>query len=75
VSPGKSQDEIFLEKLVGLVEKFRWINPDFKLENLSSDLNMSFSAQFIEKIPIALTGKKIVDFCIGTMRLKKKQLF
>jgi len=65
--PGKSQDEIFLEKLVGLVEN-QMINPDFKLENLSSDLNMSYSA--IYRKFQALTGKKIVDF-VRTMRLKK----
>ena len=44
------------------------INPDFKLEDLSSDLNMSYSA--IYRKFQAMTGKKIVDF-VRTMRLKK----
>ncbi|MBC8768602.1 response regulator [Arenibacter sp. BSSL-BM3] len=64
---GRSQDEVFLEKLVGLVEN-QMSNPDFKLEDLSSELNMSYSA--IYRKFQALTGKKIVDF-VRTMRLKK----
>tara|TARA_R110000868_G_scaffold93190_1_gene258062 strand:- start:27278 stop:31375 length:4098 start_codon:yes stop_codon:yes gene_type:complete len=63
----RSQDEIFLEKLVGLVEN-HLSNPEFKLEDLSQDLNMSYSA--IYRKFQALTGKKIVDF-VRTMRLKK----
>jgi len=63
----RSQDEIFLEKLVGLVEN-NLSNPEFKLEDLSQDLNMSYSA--IYRKFQALTGKKIVDF-VRTMRLKK----
>lgn len=65
--PNKSQDEIFLEKLVGLIEE-EISNPDFKLEDLSAKLNMSYSA--IYRKFQSLTGKKIVDF-VRTMRLKK----
>tara|TARA_R110002049_G_scaffold17731_2_gene68518 strand:+ start:48074 stop:52162 length:4089 start_codon:yes stop_codon:yes gene_type:complete len=64
---GKSQDEVFLEKLVELVEN-QMSDPDFKLEDLSADLNMSYSA--IYRKFQALTGKKIVEF-VRTMRLKK----
>ncbi len=65
--PNKSQDEIFLEKLVGLIEE-EISNPDFKLEELSAKLNMSYSS--IYRKFQSLTGKKIVDF-VRTMRLKK----
>lgn len=63
----RSQDEIFLENLVSLVEN-QLSNPDFRTEELAKDLNMSYSA--IYRKFQALTGKKIVDF-VRTMRLKK----
>ena len=63
----RSQDEVFLENLVNLVEN-QISNPDFKTEDLSQDLNMSYSA--IYRKFQGLTGKKIVDF-VRTMRLKK----
>ncbi|NNG09554.1 MAG: response regulator, partial [Arenibacter sp.] len=67
VGPNRSQDEIFLENLVELIEN-RMSDSDFKLEDLSLELNMSYSA--IYRKFHALTGKKIVDF-VRTMRLKK----
>lgn len=67
VGPNRSQDEIFLENLVELIEN-RMCDSDFKLEDLSLELNMSYSA--IYRKFHALTGKKIVDF-VRTMRLKK----
>ncbi|WP_072763602.1 hybrid sensor histidine kinase/response regulator transcription factor [Arenibacter nanhaiticus] len=63
----KSQDEIFLDKIVALIEN-NMGNPDFKLEDLAVEFNMSYSA--IYRKFQALTGKKIVDF-VRTMRLKK----
>jgi len=63
----RSQDEVFLENLVNLVEN-QLSNPDFRTEELANDLNMSYSA--IYRKFQALTGKKIVDF-VRTMRLKK----
>src|SRR5690606_8135815 len=63
----RSQDEVFLENLIHLVEN-QISNPDFKTEDLSQDLNMSYSAIY-RKVQ-GLTGKKIVDF-VRTMRLKK----
>ncbi|MDL5512354.1 ATP-binding protein [Arenibacter sp. M-2] len=63
----RSQDEVFLENLVSLVEN-QISNPDFKTEDLAQDLNMSYSA--IYRKFQGLTGKKIVDF-VRTMRLKK----
>ncbi|MEQ8419931.1 MAG: ATP-binding protein [Arenibacter algicola] len=63
----RSQDEVFLENLVRLVEN-QISNPDFKTEDLAQDLNMSYSA--IYRKFQGLTGKKIVDF-VRTMRLKK----
>lgn len=63
----RSQDEVFLENLINLVEN-QISNPDFKTEDLSQDLNMSYSA--IYRKFQGLTGKKIVDF-VRTMRLKK----
>jgi signal transduction histidine kinase/DNA-binding response OmpR family regulator len=63
----RSQDEIFLDNLVNLVEN-QLSNPDFRTEELANDLNMSYSA--IYRKFQALTGKKIVDF-VRTMRLKK----
>jgi len=63
----RSQDEVFLENLIHLVEN-QISNPDFKTEDLSQDLNMSYSA--IYRKFQGLTGKKIVDF-VRTMRLKK----
>lgn len=65
--PNRSQDEIFLGKLVALIEE-EISNPDFKLEDLSTSLNMSYSS--IYRKFQSLTGKKIVDF-VRTMRLKK----
>ncbi|XHP72401.1 Sensor histidine kinase RcsC [Arenibacter antarcticus] len=65
--PTISQDAIFLEKLVALIEE-EISNPDFKLDDLSASLNMSYSA--IYRKFQSLTGKKIVDF-VRTMRLKK----
>ncbi len=67
VGSHKSQDEIFLEKLVSLIEE-EISNPEFKLEELSDKLNMSYSS--IYRKFQSLTGKKIVDF-VRTMRLKK----
>lgn len=63
----KSLDEVFLEKLIGIVEE-QLGNPDFRTEELSESLNMSYSA--IYRKFQALTGKRIVDF-VRTMRLKK----
>lgn len=68
--PTKSQDEVFLGKLVALIEN-EISNPDFKLEDLSDSLNMSYSA--IYRKFQTLTGKKIVEF-VRTMRLKKASI-
>ena len=56
-----------MEKLVSLIEE-EISNPEFKLEELSDKLNMSYSS--IYRKFQSLTGKKIVDF-VRTMRLKK----
>ena len=63
----KSRDEVFLGKVVAHIEK-ELDNPEFKLEDLSKSLNMSYSAIY-RKFQL-LTGKKIVEF-VRTMRLKK----
>lgn len=67
----KSKDETFLENLVELIEK-HMANPDFKVEELSKDLHISYSV--IYKKFQRLTGKTIVDF-VRSMRLRKAAMY
>ncbi|MFD1616275.1 ATP-binding protein [Gelatiniphilus marinus] len=63
----KSQDEIFLEKLVAVVNE-RLKDPSFKVEELTTALNMSYSSLY--RKCLTLTGLKLIDF-VKTLRLKK----
>ncbi|WP_323028275.1 response regulator [Gelidibacter japonicus] len=63
----KSKDDIFLDNLVSELDK-QIENPEFKLEDLSKALNMSYSTIF--RKCQELTGKTLVDF-FRTLRLKK----
>ena len=69
-SKSKSKDVIFLEKLIGILNS-ELDNPEFKLESLSTTLNMSYSA--IYRKCQNLTGKTIVDL-FRLMRLKKSAI-
>jgi signal transduction histidine kinase/ligand-binding sensor domain-containing protein/DNA-binding response OmpR family regulator len=63
----KSLDDVFIENIVAQIETHMG-NSDFKLEELSEVMHMSYSA-FSRKFQ-AITNKKIVDF-VRLMRLKK----
>ena len=66
----KSKDEIFMESLVGILNN-EMENPDFKLEELSSKLNMSYSV--IYRKCQEITGKTLVEF-VRSLRIKKAAL-
>lgn len=63
----KSLDEVFLEKLVNAVN-LRLNDPSFKVEELTTALNMSYSSLY--RKCLTLTGLKLIDF-VKTLRLKK----
>ncbi|MFT6781543.1 MAG: DNA-binding response OmpR family regulator, partial [Saprospiraceae bacterium] len=63
----KSQDEIFLESLVSIVN-LRLDDANFKLEELATSLNMSYSRLY--RKCQSLTGNSLVDF-VRLLRLKK----
>ncbi len=63
----KSQDEIFLEKLVSIVNE-RLKDSTFKVDDLAEILNMSHSSLY--RKCLSITGLKLVDF-IKSIRLKK----
>lgn len=63
----ESPDEKFIESVLVELEK-NIINPDFKLEDLSEALNMSYSN--IYRRFQSITDKTLVDF-MRTLRLKK----
>ena len=63
----KSQDEIFLEKLVSNVN-LRLDDSNFKLEELADSLNMSYSRLY--RKCQSLTGTSLIDF-VRLLRLKK----
>lgn len=67
----KSKDDVFLESLVEYIEK-HMENPDFKVEELTKELNLSYSV--IYKKFQSLTGKTIVDF-VRSMRLRKAAMY
>jgi len=66
----ESPDEIFIESILIELEK-NLINPDFKLEELSEALNMSYSN--IYRRFQAITNKTLVDF-MRRLRLQKAAL-
>ena len=66
-NPNKSKDVEFLEKLISNLNS-KMDNPDFKLEELSKSMNMSYSS--IYRKCQTLTGKTIVDM-LKLLRLKK----
>lgn len=63
----KSQDEVFLENLVANIN-LRMDDPNFKMEELATPLNMSYSSMY--RKCQALTGHSLVDF-VRILRLKK----
>lgn len=63
----KSQDELFLEKLVSNVNS-RLKDSNFKVDELVEILNMSYSSLY--RKCLALTGQNLIDF-IRLLRLKK----
>lgn len=63
----KSQDELFLEKLVSIVNE-RLKDSTFKVDELAEILNMSHSSLY--RKCMSLTGLTLVDF-IKSIRLKK----
>ncbi len=65
--PNKSKDVEFLEKLISILNS-KLDNPDFKLEELATCMNMSYSS--IYRKCQTLTGKTIVDL-LKLIRLKK----
>lgn len=67
IKVNKSQDEIFLEKLVSIVNE-RLRDSTFKIDELADILNMSHSSLY--RKCMSLTGLSVVDF-IKTIRLKK----
>lgn len=67
----KSPDDLFLEELVNEINK-QLDNPDFRLEDLSNVLNMSYSVIF--RKCQSITGKTLVDF-VRVIRLKKAAIF
>lgn len=62
-----SHDDIFLKRIMDIIE-VEFKNPNFKLEELSDLLHMSYSAVY-RKFQ-AITGKTLVDF-LRSIRLKK----
>ena len=66
----KSQDEIFLENLVSIVN-LRLEDADFKMEELADSLNMSYSRLY--RKCQSVTGHSLVDF-VRLFRLKKGAL-
>lgn len=67
---GKSKDDEFMEALVNELNN-QLDNPDFKLEELSNALNMSYSV--IYRKCQEITGKPLVDL-VKSLRLKKAAL-
>lgn len=63
----RTQDEIFLEKLVSVINS-KLENPNFKMEELVDAFNMSYSALF--RKCQALTNESLVDL-VRQLRLKK----
>ncbi|MBI9061487.1 MAG: response regulator [Marinilabiliaceae bacterium] len=63
----ESPDEIFINAVIEEVEK-NYQNPDYRLEDLSPKLHMSYSN--IYRKFHSLTGKKLVNF-VRSFRLKK----
>ena len=63
----KSKDDIFMEDLVKQLD-IQLENSDFKLEDLSDSLNMSYSVIYRKCQDI--TGKSLVEF-VRSLRLKK----
>jgi signal transduction histidine kinase/ligand-binding sensor domain-containing protein/DNA-binding response OmpR family regulator len=66
----QSQDEIFLENLVSTVNS-KIENPNFKMEELADELNMSYSVLY--RKCQALTGQGLVDL-VRLLRLKKSAI-
>ncbi|MFC5047025.1 two-component regulator propeller domain-containing protein [Aquimarina hainanensis] len=67
VSMEKSQDELFLEKLMHNINA-RLDDPNFKMEELASSLHMGYSSLY--RKCQSLTGHSLVDF-VRVLRLKK----
>ncbi|WP_337994810.1 response regulator [Polaribacter ponticola] len=63
----KSQDEVFLENLVSVIKE-KLNDSDFKVDQLTTALNMSYSTLY--RKCLSLTGLNLIDF-IKTLRLKK----
>ena len=63
----KSQDEVFLENLVSIVNE-RIQDSNFKVDDLAEALNMSYSSLY--RKCLNLTGQNLIDF-IKILRLKK----
>jgi len=62
-----THNDLFLQSIMDIIE-VEYKNPNFKLEELSYLLNMSYSA--IYRKFLSITGKKLVDF-FKSVRLKK----
>lgn len=63
----KSKDDEFIEKLISIL-KNNLDNPDFKLDSITEQMNMSYSN--IYRTCQKITGKSIVDL-LRVLRLKK----